>query len=389
MTDGTPADWNALPEPEFRAFLRAFIARNCPADLRHVRLRMPPAQTMVWYRALWQAGLIAPGWPREYGGMALTPARHLIFIEEMEMAGTPWLHDSGVRNLGPAIIAFGTPVQKADYLPRIAAGEQIWCQGYSEPGAGSDLASLRCAGVIESDRITINGQKIWTTSAHHATHIFALVRTSSDGPKQHGITFVLIDMQTPGLTVRPIRNLYGEDDFCEVFFDDVMVSTDCILGQRDQGWNVARSLLGFERIWAGSPRRPRRALQELQQMVQAAGLQEDGLWQDRLVQAEFDTLDTQDLYSRFADLVSTDGTVGTEVSALKIWATETFQRISEWTLEAAGTAAAMQGEPAPGQPAPLFTWLEARAPTIFSGANEVHRNILARNVLSLGREEAK
>lgn len=379
-------DWNAMAETDFRAHLRAFIAEHCPEELRHLRLRQPPGVTMPWYRALHAAGMIAPGWPAELGGMALTPERHLVFIEEMEAAGTPWLHDSGVRNLGPAIIAFGTEAQKAQYLPKIAMGEQIWCQGYSEPGAGSDLASLRCAGRIEGETITITGQKIWTTSAHHATHCFCLVRTSSDGPKQHGITFVLIDMTSPGITVRPIRNLGGEDDFCEVFFDEVTVGIDCILGEVDDGWKVARSLLGFERIWAGSPRRARKALEELEAIVEAAGLGDDGLWQDRLVQAEFEVLDVQDLYRRFADLVSTEGHVGTEVSALKIFATEAFQRISEWSLEAAGQGEVEEVTPKLGKPSPAFTWFESRAPAIFSGANEIHRNILARRVLGLGKE---
>lgn len=139
-------DWNAMPEAEFRAHLRDFIAEHCPPELRHQRLRMPPARTMPWYRALWRAGMIAPGWPREYGGMALTPERHLVYIEEMEAAGTPWLHDSGVRNLGPALIAFGTEAQKAEYLPKIASGEQIWCQGYSEPGAGRTWPACAAPG---------------------------------------------------------------------------------------------------------------------------------------------------------------------------------------------------------------------------------------------------
>lgn len=215
------------------------------------------------------------------------------------------------------------------------------------------------------------------------------MRTSSDGPKQHGVTFVLVDMSAPGVTVRPIRNLGGEEDFCEVFFDDVTAPADCILGAPDEGWKVARSLLGFERIWAGSPRRAMKALAEFEAVVEAKGLDDDGLWRDRLVQAEFDTLDCQDLYRRFADLVSAEGHVGAEVSALKIHATESFQRISEWTLEAAGQAGVEDVTPLPGRPAPAVTWFESRAPTIFSGANEIHRNILARRVLGLGREETR
>lgn len=391
MVGSTAPDWNAMPEGEFRAFLRNFIAENCPVEQRYIRHRLSPTETMPWYQALWRAGLIAPSWPKEYGGMALDAGRHLVFIEEMEAAGTPWLHDSGVRNLGPAIIAFGTEEQKASYLPAIAAGKQIWCQGYSEPNAGSDLASLRCAGVIKGDKITINGQKIWTTSAHLASHIFALVRTDRGDRKQYGITFVLVDMATPGISVRPIPILTGEEDFCEVFFDDVTVSTDCIIGAPNNGWKVARSLLGFERIWAGSPRRAMRALSELETVLEMNSLSEDAIWRDRLVQAEFDTLDAQDFYRSFADLVSTDGQVGTEVSALKIWSTEVFQSISEWTVEAAGVdgALSMPLDTAGQAVAPIFTFFESRAPTIFAGASEIHRNILAQRVLGLGKEDVR
>ncbi|MDF1855917.1 acyl-CoA dehydrogenase family protein [Pseudooceanicola sp.] len=398
MTDTHPSsgsnpdpdtDWNALPEAEFRAHLRRFIDENCPQHLRYVRRRLPPADTLPWYHALAAAGLIAPGWPRIHGGMELSPGRHLVFIEEMDAAGTPWLHDSGVRNLGLAIIAHGTDAQKQRYLPAIHAGDQIWCQGYSEPGAGSDLASLRCAGEIDGDRLTINGQKIWTTSGQHANHMFMLLRTERGTTAHRGITFALVDMATPGITVRPIYNLNDEADFCEVFFDDVTISTDCILGQPHDGWNVARSVLGFERIWAGSPRRARHALGELEAIVAQSGLSGDAVWQDRLVQAEFDTLDAQDLYRTFAELITSDGQVGTEVSALKIFSTETFQRISEWTLEAAGAEGALatdlDSDARSAQP--LYTFFESRAPTIFSGTNEIHRNILARRALGLGRED--
>ncbi len=378
-------NWNEMPEAKFRAYLRDFIDANCLLDLRHVRRRQPPIVTMSWYKALYEAGLIAPGWPLEYGGMGLSPNRHLAYIEEMEDKGTPWLHDSGVRNLGPAIIAYGTEKQKVTYLPAISAGEQIWCQGYSEPNAGSDLSSLRCAGVIDGDTITINGQKIWTTSANHASHIFLLVRSDNGPKKQYGISFVLIDIKTPGITVRPISNLSGDDDFCEVFFDEVKVSTDLILGKPHEGWKVARSLLGFERIWAGSPHRAMKALRELDVVLATTGQTSDPFWQDRRTQAEFDTLDAQDLYRTFAELVSVDGVVGTEVSALKIWSSEVFQRISELSMEAAGADAALLHSEH-NYLTPVDTFFESRAPTIFSGTNEIHRNILARRVLKLGED---
>jgi len=383
MTDPEP-DWNAMPEEDFRRMLRDFIEAECPPELRYYPHRFPPEVSMPWYQALHRRNFIAPGWPVEYGGMGLRPERHLIFIEEMEAAGTPWLHDSGVRNLGPAIIAWGTEAQKTHYLPRMHSGEHIWCQGYSEPSAGSDLASLQCDGRIEGDRIVINGQKIWTTSAHVASHIFALIRTGRTGPKQEGISFVLIDMSLPGITVRPIENLSGHPDFCEVFFDNVVVSTDCILGEPNKGWAVARSLLGFERIWAGSPKRALKVLLALRRLMEERGLLASDYWRDRLAQAIFDTQDAQDMYSGFADLVRTDGKVGVEISALKIWSTATFQRLSELLLEVAGSDAVLLGDGASDLLTPYY---ESRAPTIFAGTNEVHRNILARSVLGLPKSD--
>lgn len=377
--DAAP-DWNGMAEQVFRRFLRDFIKAECPAHLRHHPHRFPANVSMPWYQALHRGNLIAPGWPVEHGGMGLQPDRHLIYIEEMETAGTPWLHDAGVRNLGPAIIAWGTDPQKAHYLPKMHAGEHIWCQGYSEPSAGSDLAGLQCDGRIEGEQLVINGQKIWTTSAHVATHIFALIRTDRSGAKQDGISFVLIDMRLPGITVRPIDNLSGHPDFCEVFFDNVTVPTDCILGQANKGWAVARSLLGFERIWAGSPKRAFRLLLTLREQMQERGLLTSDYWRDRLAQAIFDTQDAQDLYTSFADLVRTDGQVGVEVSALKIWSTETFQRLSELLLEVAGGDAALATDGAADMLTPYY---ESRAPTIFAGTNEIHRNILARSVLGL------
>ena len=383
MTNDT-LDWNAMPEAEFRNRISTCIENECPAELRHYPYRFPPDVTMPWYKALHESNLIAPGWPVEYGGMGLKPNRHLVFIEAMEVGGAPWLHDSGVRNLGPAVIAWGTEAQKDYYLPKMHSGEHIWCQGYSEPSAGSDLASLQCDGRIEGDKVVINGQKIWTTSAHVASHIFALIRTDRSGPKQEGISFMLIDMSLPGITVRPIENLSGHPDFCEVFFDSVEVGTDCILGEPNQGWKVARSLLGFERIWAGSPRRALKALRQLQHEIEAGELLEDSLWADRFAKASFDTLDAMDLYTQFADLVRTDGKVGVEISALKIWSTSIFQNISELLLEAAGSQSTLVADDETNLLAPYY---ESRTPTIFAGTNEIHHNILARSVLGLPKTE--
>lgn len=374
-----------MAEADFRLFIRTFTEKNCPEALRNYPYRFPAPVTDVWYKVLHNAGLIAPGWPVAYGGMGLEPARHLIFIEEMERAGAPFLHDSGVRNLGPALLAWGTQEQKDRYLPAMHAGDDIWCQGYSEPSAGSDLASLSCSARIEGQSLFINGQKIWTTSATEATHMFALVRTAKSEVKQQGITFVLIDMALPGITVRPIDNLSGHSDFCEVFFDDVEVGLHEVLGEIHQGWDVARSQLGFERIWAGSPKRAVKTLGYLKKLMATRELDNDPLWQDKYAQASFDTLDAQDLYARFADLVGSGGALGPEVSALKIFSTQTFQALSELLIDVAAEDGGI-AEPvviAQGELDLLAPYYESRAPAIFAGTNEIHRNILARAVLGL------
>jgi hypothetical protein len=247
MTEAAPAhaDLNALSDDEFRAVVRRFVEEHYPPELRNPQRRLHWRDNRPWYMILAEHGWLAPGWPREHGGLGLSAAKHLIFIEEFERHGCARVSDMGVIMLGPLLIRHGTPAQKDRFLPRILAGEDIWCQGYSEPNAGSDLASLRTEAVLDGDHWVVNGQKIWTTLANDANWIFMLVRTDKAAKKQDGISFLLVPMDSPGITVRPIVNLDQHDEFCEVFFDNVRVPKENLVGEVNKGWTVAKALLDF------------------------------------------------------------------------------------------------------------------------------------------------
>ena len=236
----------------FRAEVRAFVETNLPEDIRDRVLgfrRVERDDYVRWQKILHGRGWGAPGWPKEYGGTAWNARQRTIFEEECFTAGAPRQMPFGLSMVAPVIIAFGTAEQQARHLPKIISMDEWWCQGYSEPNAGSDLASLRTEAVIDGDDFVINGQKIWTTWGHDATHMFMLVRTDKTVKNQQGISFVLVDMKTPGITVRPIVDIAGNEEFCEVFFDDVRVPRTNLVGELNQGWTVAKSLLGFERLF--------------------------------------------------------------------------------------------------------------------------------------------
>src|SRR6195952_5094888 len=240
---------------EERAFeneVRDFIAANMTPEMKRATALTPavfsdPDIGMAWQRALHKKGWGAPGWPVDHGGPDWTPAQRWSFEAECARAGVPNVNVMGVKMVGPVIIGFGSPEQKNYYLPRILSGEDYWCQGYSEPGSGSDLASLQLKAVSDGDDYVLNGSKIWTTHAHWANRMFCLVRTRSDGKNQGGITFLLLEMNTPGITVKPIITLAGEHEVNQVFFDDVRVPKSGRLGEENQGWTVAKYLLEFER----------------------------------------------------------------------------------------------------------------------------------------------
>jgi alkylation response protein AidB-like acyl-CoA dehydrogenase len=387
MNYGVPQqqDWNALSDEAFRAVVRAEVEAHHPAELRYPPRRLRWQENKSWYLRMAAKGWIAPAWPREYGGMGLSPAKLLIFLEEMERWGIARFQDHGILMVGPILLRFGTEAQRRRYLPPILACEEIWCQGYSEPNAGSDLANLHTEARLDGEDFIINGQKTWTTLAHDATHIFVLARTDKAAKKQAGISFLLLDLATPGVTVRPIRDLAGHEEFCEVFFDNVRTPASNLVGELNQGWSVAKSLLGFERIHIGSPKLPEYGLQVLLSVARARGVQQDPLFRDRLAQLQLDVAHLGDIYGHFAAIVSRGEPLGPEVSLLKIWATETFQRIADLIVETAGDCGGLAGKVPMGEDriellAPFY---KARPTSIYGGSNEIQRNILARQVLNL------
>ena len=378
-------DWNAISDEAFRRVAAEFFENHIPVHLRFLSRRPRWAEVREWYQTMSQHGWLVPAWPAEHGGMGLSPSKVLVYMEELERSGAPRVMDQGLMNLGPVLIARGTDEQRQRFLPKILSGEHLWCQGYSEPNAGSDLASLRTEARIEGEEFVINGQKIWTSVAFDANHMFALVRTDKTVKKQAGISFVMIDMRQPGVTVRPIRNIAGHEELCEVFLDDVRTPLNNLVGELNDGWQVAKALLGFERVWSGSPRQSTLALLRLRKLAQASGKMDDPVFRDRYTQVTMDVLDAASAYERFAQIMRTGGSFGFEVSMLKIWATETCQRVTELMVEAAGDLGGLAGEvDVDGQLMDiLYPFLDCRAFTIYGGSSQVQRNILAKNVLDL------
>jgi alkylation response protein AidB-like acyl-CoA dehydrogenase len=380
-------NWNELSDAEFGEHIRRFIARHCPEALRFPKRRLRWTEVREWYLALSSEGMLAPNWPAEYGGMGLTPGKALVFMETMEVNGAPRLPDQGIINLGPLLIKHGNDEQRQRYLPKILSGEHLWCQGYSEPNSGSDLASLRTSAVLDGEDYVVNGQKIWTTWALDATHIFALVRTDTSVAKQAGISFLLIGLDQPGITIRPIENILGQSEFCQVFFDNARTHRSNLVGGVNSGWNIAKALLGFERIWAGSPRQAQLFLAQIEDYARASGKLQDAAWRERIVQLRLDIADLEALYASFADQVRRGETLGADVSILKIWATETCQRMSELLVDISGelgTIVRDEGAASDARVPDVVTpFLDTRSFTIYGGTSEVQRNIVARNVLDL------
>lgn len=371
-------------EAAFRSEVRAWLAANVPDALRHGTFRPLPAEGMPWYRALSQRGWIAPHWPRSHGGMGASPVQQVILMEEMALAGTPDIPTQGLNHLGPLLIARGTPAQQQRHLPPILAGDAIWCQGYSEPGSGSDLASLRTRAEVRGDTLVINGHKIWTTWGHHADWMFALVRTSAAGKPQHGITFVLIDMTTPGIRRRPIRTIAGDEEFAEVFFDDVAVPLANVVGEIDRGWQVATAVLSEERLRIGSPAQALRAQERLRMMLRAtpgdrvpAGVREA----TALAAVEVETLVVAYLEATEA----AEQGIAADSSYLKLLATDTVHRLLELVRRVAGRGAALRDPVRHGDDLLDATemFLQARRLGIYGGSSEVQRNIIATRVLGL------
>ncbi len=407
-------DWSPT-DRNFRDEVRAFLEEKLRPELRRAgrlatSVYSDHEASLAWQRILHERGWAAPAWPVEYGGCRWTLTQHYIFNRESTLAGAPSLSPMGIRMVAHAIIAFGTEQQKAYFLPRILTGEVFFCQGYSEPEAGSDLASLSMAAVDDGDDLVCTGSKIWTTHAGEANWMFALVRTSRAAKKQLGITFVLIDMSAPGIEIRPLVMTSGEEIQNQVFFDEVRVPKTNVLGDIDDGWTVAKYLLEFER--GGGAAAP--ALQVMAEEIATAAAGEPGpgggrLIDDpgfalRLAEARIRTDVLEVLEHRVLAAVSEGRNPGSDASMLKVLGTELSQTLTELSMVAAGPRgrvyqphATCPGgpvadyEPPPdgyvsGEPwqavAPL-RYFNDRAGSIYAGSNEIQRNILAKAALGL------
>lgn len=373
-----------MSDEEFRARARAFIEANYPDIPRFAQKRLHFSQSKPWYMALAREGWVAPAWPVEHGGMGLSATKQLIWIEENERFGAARINDIGPVMLGPLLIQFGTDAQKAEFLPKILSGEHIWAQGYSEPNAGSDLAAVRTEAVLDGREWVINGQKTWTTLGNDANWIFILARTDKSVKKQVGISFILVPMDLPGVTVRPIENLEMHDEFCEVFFDNVRVPKGNLVGAVNEGWTMAKALLGHERVFIGAPRLSSSALARLDLLARKVGVADDPAFQDRFTQLRLDVADLTALFETYIEKLRHGEAIGPDVSTMKIFQSELYQRISEEMMAIGGSTAA-QLEPFEHDPKlhAAGTYLMARPTTIFGGSNEVLRNVLARVVLNL------
>ena len=385
----------------FRDQVRAFLEAELPADLRHKvanHLRLHKDDYVRWHRILARQGWAAPGWPRDYGGPGWTPVQRHIFEEECARAGTPPVLPFGVNMVAPVIMAFGSEEQKAYYLPRILACEDWWCQGYSEPGAGSDLASLKTTAVRDGDHYIVNGQKTWTTLAQHADMIFCLVRTDPAVRKQEGISFLLVDMHAPGVTVRPIVMLDEDHEVNEVFFDNVRVPVANLVGQENRGWTYAKYLLGHERTGIAAVGRSKRELARLKALARrerkdGAPLLRDPLFAAKVADLEIELMALEMTVLRV--LAQADQAPGPEASVLKVRGTEIQQRLSELMVEAAGPLALpfdpayLEGEQAHSAidddfAAPLLPhYFNFRKTSIYGGSNEIQRNIISQMILGL------
>jgi alkylation response protein AidB-like acyl-CoA dehydrogenase len=397
-------DLNYTPdELEFRDEVRAFLQQRLPHEISRKVLehkRLSKEDHVRWQKILHAQGWMAPNWPQEHGGTGWNAVQQHIFDEECADAGAPRVMPFGVNMVGPVIIAFGSAWQKQHYLPRILSNEDWWCQGYSEPGAGSDLASLKTRAERQGDHYIVNGQKTWTTLAQHADMIFCLVRTSSAGKRQEGISFLLVDMRTPGITVRPIITLDGEHEVNEVWFEDVKVPAQNLVGEEGRGWTYAKFLLSHERTGiagVGASKRELRMLKYIASQEQRNGrpLIEDPRFRDRIARIEIDLMALEITNLRTLAAEREGRAPGPEASILKIKGTEIQQGLTELMMEAAGPYALPHlpqawgdhwlGEHVgPEYAAPLAArYFNYRKVTIYGGSNEIQRNIISQHILGL------
>ena len=373
-------------EAAFRTEVRTWLEANLPAALRGRTARPPPDEIMPWYRALARKGWIAPHWPTQHGGMGATLNEQIVMTEELARIGAPHLPVQGLNHIGPLLMEFGSAAQKAKHLPPILAGALIWAQGYSEPGAGSDLASLATRATLDGDRFVVRGQKIWTTWAHHADWMYALVRTDPQAQPRHaGISFLLIDLHSPGVRVRPIRTIAGDDEFAEVFLDDVMVPAENLVGPLHGGWRIANALLGHERLGTSNPQFALVALERIRTMARATGIIADPAFQDRLAAASIEVAALAAMFNHAVELTNHERSLGPESSVIKIFGSELLQSLNDLLIEAAGGDASAEKPVATefGEVEVAASFLTSRRATIYGGSSEIQRNVLARRVLNL------
>ncbi len=391
-------------DEQFRDEVRSFIAVALPTEIRqraaagdHSHIR---ADILGWQNILYQQGWAAPAWPVEFGGTGWSKVQQFIFETECALADAPPQLAFSIKMIGPVLIRYGTPEQQQRFLPGILSGQDWWCQGYSEPGSGSDLASLKMQAVRDGNEYVLNGQKIWNTLGQFADWIFCLVRTDSSGKPQRGISFILIDMKSPGITVRPTRLLDGSNEVNEIWFDDVRVPAENLIGEENNGWTYAKFLLGHERTniaGIGPSKRALRGLKQAAGEISKGGrpLIEDRQFGLKLAQLEIELMALEITNMRVIVADAEKRAPGPEASILKIRGTEIAQRISELRIEAYGAAAlacASESELAGLSDADAVVGPESRAGadylnlrklSIFGGSNEIQRNIIAQMILAL------
>jgi alkylation response protein AidB-like acyl-CoA dehydrogenase len=397
------------PEHEsFRREVRDWIQEALPPDLRakaEVDANFEMSESMRWHRILHERGWVAPHWPVEHGGPGLDPTRRFILTEELELAGAPPLSPFGLGMVGPLLMQYGTPAQKQRFLPRILSGEEVWCQGYSEPNAGSDLASLRTSAVKNgSGHYLVNGQKTWTTYAQYADWIFCLVRTGAKSAgkaaeggvaakKQEGISFLLVDMKTPGVEVKPMLTLGGTPAFCETFFTNAEVPVDNLVGPEGGGWTLAKALLGHERTLIAAVGQSRRVIRRVKRIAsQAAGPGGQPLIEDPRTRARIAALEIRLRGLEMANYRSLAGAQlgkapGPESSILKLRGSEVLQQAFELAMDVMGPDS-LTWFNQPGVVAPIEEWVPSafcytRATTIYGGSNEIQKNVVAKYILGL------
>lgn len=392
---------DAFWSPEQQVFaeeIRRFTVENLSPETRQRVLSGQPLSRedhMGWQDALARRGWIAGFWPGEYGGCDWTPAQSYIFQNETSALGAPWLLPFGVNYVGPVIYSYGSQEQKEQHLPGIVSNEVFWCQGYSEPEAGSDLANLKTRAVRDGDDYIVNGSKIWTSYAHWADWIFALVRTDPDVRAQQGISFLLIDLRSPGISIRPIVSIEGAHHLNQVFFEDVRVPIRNLVGEENKGWTYAKYLLGHERVLSAEIGKAGRLLDRAHALAAEAGLDRNQRFLDRYNRLKIDVTALEWTTLRMLDQVMNGGAAGAEASLLKLRGSDIIQKIAEFTVDVLGPRA-LPYDPAwishgSNTPQPEISehmgvvseFLFQRAPTIWGGSNEIQRNIIAKHALGL------